>query len=302
MGCMIKIKRPADGLEARQIRKLKNGNNKNYKVAIYTRVSTEDQARKGFSLGAQKERLISYCKAKNWTIVGEYTDDGYSGRNEKRPGYQKMLEERDLWNIIVVLKMDRIHRNSVNFALMMDKLKNWDKDFASIQESFDTTNAMGRFVMDIIQRIAQLESEQLSERVKIGMMQKAKTGKGFLGFNIPYGYDYQDGKLKLNPDESKIVKMIFHLYLAGKSIGFIVKQLNSRNISTKRGRHWGKQTVATILKNPIYCGIKHWQDILHEGSHTNIIDLDTFNEIQQLRVNRIKNSKQNKGAFQIVTD
>ena len=65
---------------------------------------------------------------------------------------------------------------------------------------------MGRFVMDIIQRIAQLESEQISERVKVGMTQKAKSGVGYLGFNIPYGYDYKNGELVLNPHEAKIVK------------------------------------------------------------------------------------------------
>jgi DNA invertase Pin-like site-specific DNA recombinase len=229
-------------------------------------------------------------------------DDGYTGRNERRPGYQKMLSEKDKWDIIVILKMDRIHRNSVNFALMMDKLKSWGKGFASVQEAFDTTTAMGRFVMDIIQRIAQLESEQLSERVKVGMTQKAKSGKGFLGFNIPYGYDYKNGELILNPYEAKIVKLIFQLYLTGQSIGTIVKQLNNRGILTKRGKHWGKQTVATILKNPLYCGLKHWKDIIHQSTHMKIIDVPTFNRIQELRVSRMRNIKQNKNSFQIITD
>ena len=272
------------------------------RAALYTRVSTEDQAKKGFSLAAQKEKLRAYCRAKGWKVIKEYMDDGYSGRDENRPGYRKMLEDRDTWEILVILKMDRIHRNSVNFASMMDKLKTWEKGFASVQESFDSTTAMGRFVMDIIQRIAQLESEQISERVKLGMTQKAKSGKGYLGFNIPYGYDYFDGKLVLNGDEAKIVKMIFQSYLAGMSIRAIVKLLNNRGVMTKTGKRWAKQTVATILKNPVYCGIKHWQDILHDDAHNKIIDIQTFNKIQSLRVSRIRNSKQNKGAFEIVND
>ena len=77
--------------------------------------------------------------------------------------------------------MDRIHRNSKNFTQMMDDLNGWKKQFNSMQEKFDTTSAMGRFVMDIIQRIAQLESEQIGERVKVGMTQKAKKGSGYLG-------------------------------------------------------------------------------------------------------------------------
>jgi DNA invertase Pin-like site-specific DNA recombinase len=299
---MIKIKRISDNGKSEDLKNKKNRKKESYKVAIYTRVSTEDQARKGFSLAAQKERLTSYCKAKDWEILAEYVDDGYSGRDENRPGYQQMLIDRDKWDLIVILKMDRIHRNSVNFAIMMDKLKNWDKGFASVQEAFDSTTAMGRFVMDIIQRIAQLESEQISERVKLGMTQKAKTGEGYLGFNIPYGYDYKNGELILNPDEAKIVKMIFQLYLKGQTLSSIVKQLNKWGIQTKRGKNWGKQTVSTILKNPIYCGIKHWKDIIHKGTHMRIIDVPTFNKIQELRVNRIRNTAQNRNAFEIVAD
>ena len=299
---MIKIQKMVEDPEFRIDHRIRNKKNKKLRVAIYTRVSTEDQARKGFSLEAQKQKLRAYCKAKEWSLVKEFEDDGYSGRNEDRPNYQRMLSEKDEWDLILVLKMDRIHRNSVNFASMMDRLNTWGKGFASVQESFDSTTAMGRFVMDIIQRIAQLESEQISERVKIGMKQKAKLGKGYLGFNIPYGYNYKDGKLDLNSTEAKIVKMIFQLYLKGMSTGKIAKHLNGQGIVTKRGKSWGKQTIATILKNPIYCGIKHWQDILHKGSHNRIIDIDTFNKIQQLRVARIKNSKQNKNAFQIIND
>src|SRR3989304_10186007 len=99
-----------------------------------------------------------------------------------------MMEERDLWDTILVIKMDRIHRNSRNFMEMMDDLRRWGKNFASATESLDTSTAMGRFVMDIIQRIAQLESEQIGERVDMGMGQKAKKGGGGLGAPPPYGY------------------------------------------------------------------------------------------------------------------
>jgi DNA invertase Pin-like site-specific DNA recombinase len=272
------------------------------RAAIYARVSTEDQAQKGFSLDAQVAKLESYCLAKGWEVSKKYIDDGYSGRDENRPKYQEMLADRDNWDIMIVLKMDRIHRNSVNFALMMDKLNGWDKGFASVQEAFDSTTAMGRFVMDIIQRIAQLESEQISERVKVGMTQKAKEGKGYLGFNIPFGYNYEEGRLIINSDEAKIVKLIFQSYLSGMSIINIVDNLNNHDIHTKTGKKWGKQTIAKILKNPIYCGIKHWKNILHEDAHEKIIDIRTFNRIQQLRVDRIKNTKQNKSAFQIIKE
>ena len=88
------------------------------KVAIYARVSTEDQAKEGFSLDSQLEKLRSYCKARGWEVAGEYVDDGYSGRDVRRPAYQKMMEDIDNWDVLLVMKMDRIHRNSKNFMLI----------------------------------------------------------------------------------------------------------------------------------------------------------------------------------------
>ena len=92
------------------------------RVALYTRVSTEDQAKEGFSLDAQLDRLHKYAEAQGWTVAGEYVDEGHSGRTTKRPAYQRMMDERERWDTILVLKMDRIHRNSRNFMGMMDQL------------------------------------------------------------------------------------------------------------------------------------------------------------------------------------
>src|SRR5437879_12482756 len=92
-----------------------------------------------------------------------------------------MMAERDQWDALLVIKMDRIHRNSRNFMEMMENLQEWGKDFVSASESLDTSTAMGRFDMDIMQRIAQLESEQIGERVKMGMTQKARVEPGSRG-------------------------------------------------------------------------------------------------------------------------
>jgi DNA invertase Pin-like site-specific DNA recombinase len=253
-----------------------------FKVAIYTRVSTEDQAKEGFSLDAQLDKLRAYCKARGWEIADEYIDDGYSGRNTKRPAYQRMMQEMDKWDGLLVIKMDRIHRNSKNFMIMMDQLRENNKEFISMTESLDTSTAMGRFVMDIIQRIAQLESEQIGERVYIGMEQKAKTNGGILGFNIPYGYDYVDGKLVINKDEAEIIKKIYQWYLEGKSMGEIAEILITNNIPTKKQGFWAKKTISTILKNPLYCGYLKWEKYINKGEHEPIIDVETFNSVQNI--------------------
>ncbi len=269
------------------------------RVAIYTRVSTEDQAKEGFSLDAQLDKLRSYCKARDWVMGGEYIDDGHSGRTIKRPAYIRMMDEMDKWDTLLVIKMDRIHRNSKNFMLMMEHLKKEEKEFVSMTESLDTSTAMGRFVMDIIQRIAQLESEQIGERVYVGMEQKARTNGGVLGFNIPYGYDYVDGKLLVNEDEAKQVKNIFQMYLNELSMKKIADILNSKSIPTKQNKIWGSQTVSMILKNPLYCGFLHWEDYLNPGDHDPIVDRDTFNEIQELRQKRNTKTCHNSKIFTI---
>ncbi|MBQ7621216.1 MAG: recombinase family protein, partial [Candidatus Methanomethylophilaceae archaeon] len=89
------------------------------RAALYARVSTEDQAVEGFSLEAQVKKLEAYCRQEGFDVVDRFVDDGYSGRKTNRPEYQRMLKEIDNWDVLVVLKMDRIHRNSVNFTQMM---------------------------------------------------------------------------------------------------------------------------------------------------------------------------------------
>jgi site-specific DNA recombinase len=164
----------------------------------------------------------------------------------------------------------------------MEELKKKEKEFVSMMESLDTSTAMGRFVMDIIQRIAQLESEQIGERVYIGMDQKASSNQGYLGFNIPFGYDYKNNHLIVNKQESQIVNKIYELYLDGKSLKYISDWLNNNEIKTKRGGFWAKKTISSILKNPLYCGYLKWEQHINKNDHQAIINISDFNKVQDL--------------------
>ena len=242
------------------------------RVALYVRVSTEDQAKEGFSLDAQMKRLEAYCRSKLWTPVRQFIDDGHSGRTTDRPAYKEMMSSMDEWDTLLVMKMDRIHRNSVNFAGMMDILKKNGKAFTSIQEKFDTTTAMGRFVMDIMQRIAQLESEQIGERVRMGMEKKASSGKGMLGSGHPYGYMYDDGALKIDLDEALTVRAIYALYMKKLSAMDIARTLNDAHIPAKKGGAWNRQSIHGILQNPLYTGQFRWGGTNRRGTHAAIIE------------------------------
>ena len=249
------------------------------RAALYVRVSTEDQAREGFSLDAQTEKLEAYCGFKEWMISDIYRDEGYSGRTTDRPEYKRMMSEHEKWDYLLVLKMDRIHRNSVNFALMMDDLRKKNKEFCSTYERYDTGTAMGRFVMDIIQRIAQLESEQIGERVKSGMTRKAEFGTGYLGSGHPYGYVYERGSLVVVEYEAAVVRDIFTMYTGGKSLRSIADTLNNLMIEPKKSGKWSHQSISKILHNPIYAGYIRWDGNIRSGEHTAIIGQDVFESI-----------------------
>lgn len=258
------------------------------RVAAYTRVSTEDQAREGFSLASQKQRLEAYCEARGWSVARFYVDEGHSGRSVKRPAYQKMMDESDQWDVLLVIKMDRIHRNSKNFMEMMDALNAEGKEFISMSESLDTSTAMGRFVMDIIQRIAQLESEQIGERVYWGMEQKAQDGAGVLGFQTPYGYRYENGALHVHDEEAETVRYVFSRYNQGVSFHRLAQELTEGGAPSKRGGRWAAETVRKIVANPVYCGYLQWDGHVYPNGHPAILDVATFNEAQRRRYRRAR--------------
>lgn len=270
------------------------------RAAIYVRVSTEEQAAEGYSIGAQKEMLQDYCIVEGWEVAGVYEDDGYSGRSVKRPAYQRMMSEMDSWDVLLVIKMDRIHRNSRNFMNMMEALTKHGKMFVSQSEALDTTNALGRFVVDMIQRLAQLESEQIGERTYMGMREKAETldkaeeGKRTMGFTPPFGYRLENGGLEEEPDELPIVSRMFSEYLGGSTMDEISWSLGREGILTRRGNPWNKRNMSTVLHNPVYAGYMRWEDVLIRHHARTAVSVEEFNRTQELMASKVRDpSKRN---------
>ena len=234
-----------------------------------------------------------YCEINDLVVAGEYIDDGYSGTSPKRPAYQRMLssEERSKWDILVVLKMDRIHRNSKEFIIMMEDLKKHGQEFVSTFDKFNTKTATGRFALDIIQRIAQLESEQIGERTYIGMRQKAESGGGIMGFNPPLGYDIEDGKLVADEEGLAIVKDIFSMYGNDMTLDEIAYQLNREERLTRKGNPWNKFNLRNILHNPVYAGYMRWEDTLQKHDAPVAVTVEEFNNIQLKMASKIRDPK-----------
>ena len=272
------------------------------RAALYTRVSTEEQAIDGYSLDAQEEKLLMYCTdiVDDLTVYKIYRDDGYSGRTTRRPGYQEMMSEINDWDLILVLKMDRIHRNTRNFMLMMDELAKKHKEFRSATEDLDTTTAMGRFVVSMIQNIAQLESEQIGERTKIGMKEKAETLSNTvhenrtMGFNPPFGYVLEDGLLRSVPEELETVKRIYREFSEGNSMSQICESLNRDGHRTRRGTRWSKDSLSTVLHNPVYAGFLRWDGVLVRHYATPAVNPLEYNEVQRKAASRSKNPSRRK--------
>ena len=265
------------------------------RAALYARVSTEEQADQGYSLAAQLQMLRDFCEVFEMDIAGEYVDDGYSGTNTRRPAYRRMFspDERQRWDALVVIKMDRIHRNSKNFMLMIEDLSKNGQSFFSTTERIDTTTAVGRFALDVIQRIAQLESEQIGERTKFGMIQKAEQKDGIMGFQPPYGYSIADGELISIPEEQIIVKRIFGSYLENSTLDEIASELNSSFIRTRNGNQWNKYNLRNILHNPVYAGYMHWEEHLI-GHHADCpVSVDEYNQVQRLMASKTRGAKKN---------
>jgi len=133
--------------------------------------------------------------------------------------------------------------------------------------------------MDIVQRIAQLESEQIGERVKIGMTKKAQLGQGSMGSGHPYGYEYTPAGLATVQSEAEVVRKIFSMRREGKSTERIAVLLNNAFIPAKKGGMWNRQSVWRILRNPLYVGYMEWDGIVRTGTQEALVSRKTFEEI-----------------------
>lgn len=254
------------------------------RAALYIRVSTLEQAQEGYSVGEQKERLIAYCKAKDWLIADIYVDGGYTGSNLKRPGIQKLMAETDKFEMVLVYKLDRLSRSQRDTLYLIEEVfRPNGVDFISMQESFDTSTPFGKAMIGLLAVFAQLEREQIKERTWMGRVARAKTGLYHGGGNIPIGYEYSDGKLVINPYEAEQVKKIYEWYLSGSSLKSITERLQDEGYTNKYSSYNSWSSVRNILGNEIYTGRMHFGDIVVENAHEAIIRDEQYKAVQILR-------------------
>ena len=231
-------------------------NGKKNVAGIYIRVSTEDQAREGFSLGEQEEKLRELCKYKDFEIYKVYKDAGISAKNMKdRPAFQQMLEDmkNGLINYIVAYKLDRVTRSVRDLELLISTLEDYHCFLICDRDDVNTSTANGRFFVRMLTVLSQLEIEIVSERTKFGLNGAIKSGH--IPGKCPFGY-YRDSDktLKINNSTKDLVVRIFEMYLEGKSYQTIANILNSEKINSPTKKKWIDSTIDRIINNKIYIG------------------------------------------------
>ena len=221
-------------------------------AGIYARVSTEDQAREGFSMGEQEERLIEYCKFKRYEVYKVYKDPGISAKNDKRPAYQEMMQDmRDgKINVIVAFKLDRLTRSVYDVEKLMKQVNDCECEIDCMADESNTVTSNGRMVMRIITSVSQNEIEKCSERTKFGMVGAIEVG------HIPIGkcLGFKRNNKKLVPDllTKDVIVKIFNLYLEGNSHQKISNILNEEKVLGRT--NWLDSTIGKILSNELYKG------------------------------------------------
>ncbi|MEK6985513.1 MAG: recombinase family protein [Candidatus Thermoplasmatota archaeon] len=217
-------------------------------VLLYARVSTEDQAREGFSIPAQLDRLRVHAQVMGWKVAGEYVDEGYTGRNTKRPRYTAMMASAKPGQTILMTRIDRSHRNLKNFLAMLEDLKARKVHFLSLTENIDTSSAMGEFFLLVVQLIAQLQSDTIRDLVKMGQGEVMRTtSRSFSNGGFGYRLDPNTGILVPHEPEATAARWIVKTYLAGVETGAIAEALNRKNIHTRRDQLWKQEDVWKFL-------------------------------------------------------
>jgi site-specific DNA recombinase len=285
----------------------KNSNTKShgFRICIYTRVSTEEQAENPEgSIKNQEMRLREYVKLKNMMepfgeIEAVFSDPGVSAKNMKRPGFQKMLKsiERREVDLVLVTELSRFSRSTKDFANLQDFLEENGCKFMSIRENFDTSGAAGSMVLNLMASIAEFERRQTAERISHSFLARAKRGL-YNGGSVPLGYridSEKPGTLAVVPEEAELVHLFFKTFLKEQTLAKTAKKLNEQGVKiprqvrgggSVRGNSIRFDSVYRILRNKAYLGIRvfqtksGWEEV--PALWEPIIDPEIFTRVQKI--------------------
>ncbi|UBK80419.1 recombinase family protein [Clostridium perfringens] len=235
-------------------------------IAIYCRVSTDEQAEFGYSIDEQKRLLEEWCKANDYIIYKCYSDRGISGKNIKdRPALKELLSDakEGKFDMVISWKINRVSRKLEDVLKIVSLLEKNNITFKSYSEPFETDTPAGRMQFQMMALIGEFERGTIAQNVKMGMIAKAKSGNWcggrVLGYdlvpnNSPEEEKKGKNKLEINEKEAEIVRFIFNEYSKGKGYKAITNQINKLGYKTKKGNNFSVGSIRDILTNPVYIG------------------------------------------------
>ncbi|WP_373844981.1 recombinase family protein [Clostridium sp.] len=275
------------------------------RVAIYARVSTND-AEQLKSLATQVSaftRLVA--STPQWLLVDVYMDTAPGKAGTARKEFTRMIEDCKAHKIEIILtkNISRFGQDTVEILEALNQLKVLDVRVIFEQEDLDTANTDSDLMISIIESLAQAENESRSENIKWGIKQRAANGSSKLYDRKCYGYKHNtDGGLIIDDAEAKNVRLIFDLYLHGKSVIGIVKELKQLGINSPTGKdQWCKRTIDVMLSNEKYIGAvrlldsgKHEVQYVSENNNPAIVSKEMFQAVQ---IEKSRRSNVIKGEY-----
>lgn len=234
----------------------------NKTVGIWIRVSTEDQA-KGESPEHHEERARSYAKSRGWQVKEVYDLAGQSGKAVmQHPEAKRMMKDIERGHItgLVFSKLARLSRNRRELEDFSDFFRKHDADLISLSEAIDTSTAGGRMFFHLLGVFAQWEREEITERVNASVLTRAKLGKSING-SAPYGYQWKDRKLVIEPQEAAIRRKAYELFLQYRRKGQVAKFLNTAGYRSRNGSIWRDTQVLRTLVDPSAKGIYYFNRV-----------------------------------------
>lgn len=277
-------------------------------IAIYCRVSTEEQSENDYSIDEQERLLEEWCKKMGYVIYKCYSDRGISGKNIKdRPALKELLSDAKAgkFDMVISWKINRVSRKLEDVLKIVNLLEKNNITFKSYSEPFETDTPAGRMQFQMMALIGEFERGTIAQNVKMGMIAKAKSGNWcggrVLGYdlvpnNSPEEEKKGKNKLKINEKEAEIVRFIFNEYSKGKGYKAITNQINKLGYKTKKGNDFSVGSIRDILTNPVYIGEirynvrQNWSEkrrrninpnpIRVKGKHEAIIDRELWDKVQ----------------------
>jgi len=259
------------------------------KAVAYIRVSSKGQI-DNTSLDNQLEKIKAYCVAYDLKLVKVFSDGAESGKSNKRTEYNKMLnyiEENEV-DSLMVFKADRIHRQLKNLLILIEDILTPNKiSFVSVSERFDTSTPQGKLFLHMIGSFAEFERNVINERTKDGRIKTVKAGKHG-GGELPFGYVKINKKIEIDVKTSKIIELIFNLYLEKKSLAKVKKELDLQHIINKNDKPFSRQSLAFILHNETYIGVYEYDgksennNLASKKVYPKIITTQKFNKVQSI--------------------